>query len=325
MLDSACAASLLPEQRLTLDPELHIYIGEVNVMTKEFVQKVLKEDAESNRTGSSDLWPAIHGRLPQSGTPQLQPRRRLPVRLGLAPLALAGVLVVALLGLGLLMPSTLTQPARVSAAELLARAEQATSEGNGSSMRSFHGVHVAEQRNSATEEFSDARDEQWYLAPNKYRSDAHIRTRAGEEAVLMWVSNGKTGWKYDSSIGEVQPLRPQELKVRFGADSMKEMLGGVMVKSFYNIEVVGSETVDGRPAHIVELTVKPENEWPPNMYPSEMARSRLWVDAEAFFIARLQAWDAAGNVLSTSHYESYEINGTVDPEVFNVQPPASSK
>lgn len=291
-------------------------------MTEEFVRKVMKEDAESNRPGNADLWPAIHGRLPQSDTPPLRPRRWLPVRLGLAPLALAGVLVVALLGIGLMMPSTLTQPAPVSAAELLARAEQATSEGNAPGMRSFHGVHVAEQRDNATEEFSDARDEQWYLAPNKYRSEAHIRTRAGEEAVLMWVSNGQSGWKYDSSIGEVQPLRPKELKVRFGADTMKEMLGGVMVKSFYNIEVVGNEQVDGRPAHIVELTLKSANEWPPNMYPSEMARSRLWVDAEAFFIARSQAWDAAGNVLSTSHYESYEINGTVDPDVFNVQPPA---
>lgn len=294
-------------------------------MTKEFVRKVLKEDAESNRPVNADLWPAVHGRLPQTDAPQLRPRRRLPLRLGLTPLALAGVLVVSLMVLGLLMPSTLTQPARVSAAELLARAEQATSEGNASHMRSFHGVHVAEQRNSASEEFSDARDEQWYLAPNKYRSDAHIRTRAGEEAVLLWVSNGKTGWKYDSSIGDVQALKPQELKVRFGADSLKEMLGGVMVKSFYNIEVVGNEKVDGRPAHIVELTVKPSDEWPPNMYPSNMARIRLWVDAEAFFIARLQAWDSEGNVLSTSHYESYEINGPVDPEVFNVQPPASSK
>lgn len=291
-------------------------------MTKEFVRKALKEDAESNRPANADLWPAIHGRLPETDTPQFQPRQRSPMRLGLMPLALAGVLVVALLGLGLLIPSTLTQPARVSAAELLARAEQATSEGNASSMRSFHGVHVAEQRNNATEEFSDARDEQWYLAPNKYRSDAHIRTRAGEESVMMWVSNGKNGWKYDSSIGPAVPLRPQELKVRFGAASLKEMLGGAMVKSFYNIEVVGNEKVDGRPAHIVELTLKPANEWPPNMYPSEMARSRLWVDAEAFLITRLQSWDAAGNVLSTSHYESYEINGTVDPEVFNVQPPA---
>jgi outer membrane lipoprotein-sorting protein len=294
-------------------------------MTKEFVRKVMKEDAESNRPGNADLWPAIHGRLPRTNTPQLQPRRRSPMHLGLMPLTLAGVLVVGLLGLGLLMPDTFTQPARVSAAELLARAEQATSEGNASGMRSFHGVHVAVQRDSATEEFSDARDEQWYLAPNKYRSDAHIRTRAGEEAVLMWVSNGKTGWKYDSSIRVAQPLKPQELKVRFGADSLKEMLGGVMVKSFYKIEVVGSEKVNGRPSHIVELTVKPSDEWPPNMYPSKMARSRLWVDAEAFFITRLQSWDATGNVLSTSHYESYEINGPVDPAVFNVQPPASTK
>ena len=291
-------------------------------MTKEFVRKVMKDDAESNRPGNPDLWPAIHGRLPQTGTPQLQPRRRSPVRLGLAPLALAGVLVVALLGLGLLLPSALMQPAPVSAAELLARAEQTTSKGG---MRSFHGVMVAEQRNNAREEFSNAREERWYLAPYSYRSEARITTKAGQVGVLTWVTNGETGWKSDSTIGVVQPLKSKELKSNFGSLNLAKLLSVDLIKYFYDAQVTGSEKVGGRTAHVVELTLKPEGEWPPNMYPSDMAHVKMWVDAEAFLITRFQAWDAEGNLLSTSQYESFEINGPVDPEVFNVQPPASSK
>lgn len=289
-------------------------------MTKDFVRKVMKEDAESNRPGNPDLWPAVHGGLPQTGTPQLQPRRRSRVRLGLMPLALAGVLVVALLGLGLLMPSTLTQPRPASAAELLARA--AASEGTAAGMRSFHGVLVGEQRNNAREEFSNVREEQWYLAPHSYRSEAHIRTNSGEEGVLMWVSNGKAGWKYDSYFGTAYPLKPNEVKGNFGALNLEKALSGEMTKSFYNAEVVGTEKVSGRTAHVVDLTLKPAEQWPPNMYPSDMAHTKLWVDAEVFIILRLQSWDAEGNLLSTNQYEIYEINAAVDPEIFNAKPPA---
>jgi hypothetical protein len=294
-------------------------------MSKEFVKSVLAEDADEHVPTGANVWPAMHSQLQQAA-----PTVREPRRLRLNSLALAGALALLLLGLGLLASATLTgltvtQPAPVSAAELLTRVEQATNKGSKSALTSFHGVTVAEQRNRSTEEFSHLREEQWYLAPDSLRMDAHITSKQGEESVLLWVTNGKTGWKYDSYFGKADPLTAKELNGSFGASGVKEMLGGKMVKSFYNVEVKGTTQVGGRGAYVVELTLKPDKEWPQNMWPSEMARSVLSVDSEFFFILYSQAWDAAGNLLSTQQWESYELNPSVDPAIFNVAPPTPKK
>ncbi|MDQ3930514.1 MAG: hypothetical protein M3328_15395 [Chloroflexota bacterium] len=294
-------------------------------MSKEFVKSVLVEDADDNVPVDANLWPAMHIRLQQT-----LPSRREPRRLRISPLIVAGALALLLLALGLLASTTLTgltvtQPEPVSAAELLTRVEHAASEGSSSGLKSFHGVAVAEQRSSSTEEFSHAREERWYLAPSSYRGEAHITTSTGEESVLMVVTNGTAGWRYDSYFGKAEPLKGDEVKATFGATELKGLLGGRMVQSFYNVEVKGSDAVGKRATYVVELTLKPQSEWPAGMAPSAIARYMLWVDSEFFFMLRSRTWDSAGNPLTNTEYESYEVNGAVDPAIFNVPPPSPTK
>ena len=294
-------------------------------MSKEFVKGVLTEDADEHIPMDANIWPAMRSQLQEVVTSTWrQPRLRV------SPLALAGVLALLLLALGLLASATLTklpvtQPAPVSAAELLAKVEEATNGSGTSTITSFHGVLAGEQRNNSWEEFSQLREEQWYLAPNRYRSEAHFTTPTGEEPVMMWVTNGEKGWRYDSYFGKADPLAESELKWAFGASDVKALLSGEMVKNFYNLEVIGTEQVGSRTAYVVESTIKPASEWPRDSGPSLMARALLWVDTEYIFILRFQSWDAEGNILSENEYESYELNGVVDPALFDIPPPTPSK
>jgi outer membrane lipoprotein-sorting protein len=292
-------------------------------MSKEFIKSVLSEDADENVPAHANLWPALHERVQQATSTSPQ-GRRMPLRLN--PIALGIALTLVLLVLGLLASTalTVTQPAPVSAAELLTKVEQ-TNQSNAVGVNSFHGVLSGEQRNNSAQDFSHVREEQWYLAPSSSRMEAHITSTNGEVGVLLWVTNGKTGWSYDSYFGRAKPLTGKDLKGRFGAASLNDLLNSKMLKSFYNTEVIGSEQVAGRTTYILESTLKPAAEWPPNMWPSTSARIKAWVDSEAFFILRLQAWDEEGNLLSTNAYESFELNGIVDPAMFDAPPPTPTK
>ncbi len=292
-------------------------------MSKEFVKSVLIEDADQNVPAQANLWPAMHERL-QRTTYTVRQEKRTPFRLN--PLALGVALTVVVLVLGLVASTslTITQPTPVSAAELLTRVE-AAADSNASRVNSFHGVVFGEQRNSASQEFSQVRQEHWYLAPDSSRMESHITGTNGDVNVLMWVTNGKTGWSYDPFVGRARPLTGKDLKARFGAASLNDLLNGTMLKGFYNTEVKGTEQVAGRTAYILESTLKPAGEWPPGTSPSEAARIMAWVDTEAFFVLRYEAWDAAGNLLSKSAYESFELNGAVDPAMFDAPPPTPTK
>ncbi|MDQ3705043.1 MAG: outer membrane lipoprotein-sorting protein [Chloroflexota bacterium] len=292
-------------------------------MSKEFVKSVLIEDADRHVPAQANLWPAMHERLRQT-TYTVRQEKRPPFRLN--PFALGVALTVVVLVLGLVASTSLsfTQPTPVSAAELLTRVE-AAADSNAARLNSFHGVVSGEQRNSGSQEFSQVREEHWYLAPGNSRMESHITGGNGEVNVFMWVTNGKTGWSYDPYFGKAMPLTGKDLKGRFGAASLNDLLNRRMLKGFYNTEVKGTEQVAGRTAYILESTLKPAGEWPPGTSPSEVARIMAWVDAEAFFVLRLEAWDSAGNLLSRSAYESFELNGAVDPAMFDAPPPTPTR
>ncbi|HEX8599714.1 MAG TPA: outer membrane lipoprotein-sorting protein [Chloroflexia bacterium] len=292
-------------------------------MSKEFVKSVLIEDADQNVPAHANLWPAMRERL-QRTTYTVPQERRTPFRLNPFALGVALTLVVLVLGLVASTSFTFTQPTPVSAAELLTRVEEAA-DSNAARVNSFHGVISAEQRNSSSQEFSRVREERWYLAPSSSRMESQITGANGEVTVLLWVTNGRTGWSYDPYFGRAKSLTGKDLKGRLGAASLNDLLNSKMVKGFYNTEVKGNEQVAGRTAYILESTLKPAGEWPPGTSPSEVARSMAWVDTEAFFVLRFEAWDSAGNLLSRSAYESFELNGAVDPAMFDAPPPTPTK
>lgn len=280
-------------------------------MKDEEIQRNLEMIAHEQFRDAGELWPAIRRRMDaQSTTMASKPRKML---WALVPV---GVLVAALLAyLGVTM---LTPAKTVSAAELLAKAEEAKN----TPMTSFHGVVVSEQRTMAGAEWGHTRSERWYVAPNKFREDAYVGIGSSQEGQLLWVSNGESGWSLDTSIGKVHTLTSKERDITFGASSLNAMLGdSFQIQSFYNVQVLGTESVAGRTAYIVDLTIKPSNEWPQGYTPGTGDHVKFWLDSEYFFILKFESYDAEGNDLSRSTHESFEINGAIDPAVFEVSPP----
>ena len=293
-------------------------------MNKENVKNVLKAHAEDNVPPNPNLWPRINTNLqttftgPEPHTArEFHPRRRVIFAGALGTLAALLILFVALGGAGMF---GVAPPRPASAAELVAQAQKA--EGK---IRSFHGIWTSEHRNSPTEDFSYTRSERWYLAPNKTKSESHIKAYDGTESTLSWLTNGETGWKYDSYFGKVWPLTPNELKgTSYAFTNLEATLNTDYARQFFNGRVSGMDKVDGRDVYIVDLTVKPADELPQNSWPGNTARIQMHVDAEYFFPLTFQTWDAEGNVLATEQYESYEVNAPVDPEIFNQAPPSTA-
>lgn len=189
-------------------------------------------------------------------------------------------------------------------------------------MRSFHGIWTSEHRNVSTEDFSYTRDERWYLAPNKTKSEALIKAYDGTESKMIWLTNGETGWKYDSYFDKAEVLTPEEVTLTsYAHPNLEATLNTEYARKFFNGNVLGTEKVDGRDTYVVEMTLKPADQMPENSWPGNTARIQIHVDAEFFFSLRMQTWDAEGNVLSTEKYESYEVNAPVDREIFNQPPP----
>lgn len=239
---------------------------------------------------------------------------RGPVRVGLAV-----AFVIALLVAGAVF--LFNRPATVSAAEIVAKAEQAATT---STVQSFHGILYAKGRNSAGQKFMESTDERYYVAPNSHRSDAIISTSDGQESRLLWVTDGNKPWGYESSSNQVTLFDPDVANPTFGAESLSAKLKQLS-SSFYNATVAGSEPVAGRMAYIIDMTLKPKEQWPANHVPSEAARLKVWVDQGAYFILRLDGWDADGNVLFNEWYKSFEINVPVDPALFSFAPPPGAK
>ncbi|HKP52694.1 MAG TPA: zf-HC2 domain-containing protein [Chloroflexia bacterium] len=237
-----------------------------------------------------------------------------PLRIGLAV-----AFVIALLALGAVM--LFNRPAPVRAAEVLEKAEQAASK---STVQSFHGILYSKHRNSALEEFAESTDERYYLAPKSHRSDAIITSPDGQENRMLWVTDGKKPWGYESFYNQVTLFDPHGPGPNFGAHSLGEFLNRGIGK-FFNATLIGTEPVAGRMAYILDMTLKPQSQWPENTYPGPAAHLKMWVDQQAYFILRLEGWDADDNELFTEWYTSFELNGPVDPALFGFNPPPGAK
>lgn len=323
-------------------------------MSETFARKVVREYAEKNRPHRLDLWPAIHGRIslkgqaPRPQTRQHQLSSLFSPRLGMKLPALAGALALVLVTLGMAGFLTFGQPQVASAAEVLARVEQSAKGVAALDIRSFHGDYTFRSRHDANGAFFESQRETWFVTPNKYLSRGTMRD--GREWSWFGGTDGKLRYNYRSDMGQLQlydPLPASEsgdnrsmmdpLQIHLLEPSdLQTVIEGARQKTppvdprseprppyIYDAKLAGSDTILGRPAHVIELTMVPGASLQQTgaQIPE---RVKLWVDKQVYVVLRTEGWDGQGRVLESSGYTSFEINKSIDPAVFDFTPPSDA-
>jgi hypothetical protein len=325
-------------------------------MSETFARRVVREYAETNRPHRLDLWPAIYGRISlnrQATRPQTRGHQLSALfssRLGMKLPALAGALALILGTLGMMGFLTLGQPRAASAAEVLARVEQAAMGGATQDIRSFHGDYTFRSRHDANGAFFESQRETWFVAPDKYLSQGTMRDVDGREWSWFAGADGKLQYNYRSDMGQLQLYEPLPASESGDNRSMMDplqiyllepsdlqtVIEGARQKTrpvdprseprppyMYDAKLAGSDTILGRPTYVIELTLVPgaSLQRTGSQIPE---RVKLWVDKQIYVVLRTEGWDAQGRVLESSGYVSFEINKSVDAAVFNFTPPSDA-
>ncbi|MDQ3705972.1 MAG: outer membrane lipoprotein-sorting protein [Chloroflexota bacterium] len=288
-------------------------------MNEELVRNALKEDAQSNRGGNVDVWPAVRNRLlaEKSGRHASVQSRRPSFR---APTLYAGV-ALALVVLAALASASFLGPKEVSAAEVMARLHQAAQDPNALGVQSLEGVYTQEFTGPGTENADMAKMENhiWYQAPDKQRTES--RTKSGK--LMIAIQDGETGWLYEPEAQRVTRYNWASTWIDYTS------VGGVELQNLlantaegYDVQMLDSEQVAGRATHVLQLTPRMETSvelpWTPN-------RKKLWVDQETYLILKYEEEDDDYGHYRTWTYTSVTVNPDLNPDLFSFSPPADAE
>jgi outer membrane lipoprotein-sorting protein len=288
-------------------------------VNEEFVRNALKEDAENNRGGDVDVWPAVRDRLlTQKGSRRADVgSRRLPFR---APAIYAGVALAVVVLAGLAWGS-FPGAKQVSAAEVLARLHEASQDPNVFGIRSLEGVYTQEFTGPGTENADVAKTENhiWYQAPDKQRTE----TRAKSGKLMISIKDGETGWLYDPDAQRVTLYSWTSTWIDYttvGGVELQDLLTNTAAG--YDVQMHDSEQIAGRATHVLQLT--PREEGSIGM-PGTPNRKKLWVDQETYLILKYEEEDDDYGHYRTWTYQSLTVNPDLSPDLFSFSPPAGAE
>lgn len=294
--------------------------GEEKAMDKQSIKDALMLYSRRGQSTQPDLWPGVQASLQKRRSAQAE--RQVAERVAINPnsgrrrLALVPVLVVLALGVGAAMYVGVQSPRAVSAEEIITRAQQAASK---PAFQSFHGVNIS--HDTFEGKSTTGRMEEWFLAPESYCYDIVVTG----ESVLRSARcmSGKQGTWYMSQW-DLAMLRDYST-IPFAGSASLDDVASDRFAYLYDRVIAGTETIQGRTAWVLDITLK--SPLPPNApdgYQTPMVHRRLWVDQEAFFVLKSMVWNGDKELISTSEFESFEINQSISPEVFNYNPPADA-
>lgn len=301
-------------------------------MKNQFLSDILREDAESHRSPNFDVWPAVRVKLMSAGqtSRHKQPRWLGHVRIrGVsAPRAAAiclaaAVAVVALASLAwLLFPGAQS----VSATQIMARANQAAQDPGAFGVRSLEGIAVFRYAGkNDDQEFAQRETHVWVLAPDKRRWEDRSLTA---DMRMVFVSDGTVSWSYNPQentvrvgthtyVGGIDALYTPERA--FGASDLDELLQHA--QEGYDVELLGSDQVAGRPAHVLKVTPKMEG----LLRFGEGSPRTLWIDQETYLLLGYALKNLRFNFSASWSYTSLQLNVDVDPALFAYNPPAGAE
>ena len=259
-------------------------------------------------------------------------------RWSLAGLAMAGVLVIVLVGFYLWMG----RPQPVSAQEIVQRAQASVRSPTATGVQSF--VLTQTQRTAPIprmkamlglkdDEVILSETRRWYQAPNRWRNEFQqkIVTPDGKEAshsTFVLVSDGADVWQYNSEgnnviVNRLEPdMNGKDQISLFGRDIGDLNALFQQASTCFDPKVTGSAIMAGRAAYVIDLG--------PTKCPSASAaemngRQVIWVDKETFFVLKQELHSIdSDQIIMTSEVTQIQYNVPIDPAQFTFTPPAGA-
>jgi outer membrane lipoprotein-sorting protein len=237
-------------------------------------------------------------------------------------LPLTASVVAATLVAAVLVTSALL-PARVNAADILARAETTAVRGT-VAVQSYRGVIKGQNwmgdqglRAAAASTFEQQVS---FAAPNKVRLDITARAPNGAVGRQLLVSDGTNGWIYVPDAKAAQPVPPEFVlqSAPFAASTL-----GQAIESFsqaFDATQLADETVAGRRALVLQLVPKQGNPMA-----KQVSKVRLWLDQETLVQLGAEMSDSSGALMMRWQFDSITLGGEIAPDTFVFALPAGVK
>ncbi len=135
--------------------------------------------------------------------------------------------------------------------------------------------------------------------------------RGDDDTLIEFTSAAERGQKVLRTESEIYLFYPDAAELirlqgaalrdsMAGSDvSYEDLTGGRSLLEDYEVELVGTDAIDGTPTHVVDLRARRRNV----AYP----RQRMWIDAEVFVALRTELSALSGRLLKTIEVERIEI------------------
>src|SRR3989442_2548992 len=228
------------------------------------------------------------------------------------PLIAAGVVVAVLVASALL-------PARVNAADILARAEQAAVNGT-TALSSYRGTITGENwmtEHGRTDTSATFEQQISFVSPNKLRLEVSASAAGGAVGRHILVTDGTYGWVYVPDAKVAQPVDPHFVLQNgpFAASTL-----GAAIESFsqaFDATQLPDDAIAGRKAYVLDLVPKRDNPMA-----QQFGKVKFWIDQETLLQLAAEASDPSGAVLMRWHFDSLTLNVDIAPDTFAFTPPA---
>ncbi len=116
-------------------------------------------------------------------------------------------------------------------------------------------------------------------------------------------------------------------------ESVMKIAGGDRFAGAYNRNTLGTEQIMGRDAWVLDIALKDPlpQEFIDQGLMADMQREadtpahwRIWVDQASYFKLKMTVWNYKGDVIGDDEVTALEINGSIDPALFNYALPAGA-
>ncbi len=316
----------LQESDLTLTERLTE--AETDTATGQLLQLLkLEVDPDPDFVRQLELRLRAMNRPQSPSQPLLEARTKMQLALRGNKLRLASavVVVVSLIMVGLVASFTFFQPSSVRAAEIMTRAAQLSSGSDSFGLQSYHGKLSESGKPGPNELYREAVAEVWFLAPNSRRIETRTTDTGGKSVQYLSGTNGSSAWSYNPDQNLYTQLDPGAGKATsnflLGATDLTTLLQ--TANRYYNVALVGSEVIAGRPAYIIEMTPKQGASGSAPLYTS--SHMKFWIDQQNYLELGVEYRDAQNKLLAKMIYTQLELNPTLDTTLFQLDPPKGAK
>ncbi len=179
----------------------------------------------------------------------------------------------------------------------------------------------------------------WFDGQHRYRFEMDDLSDGREESGdRLMLTDGETSWLYHKranayvvSTGEGLDYALSGLRFRLapaalaGASDIGELLVQLANSPGRRAELVGEETILGRPSYIVEITpADADSLSPPNNFDPPEGSVRFWLDKEFLFTLQMEESPKPDTTSEQMRFTEVAFNEDMPDNLFHFDPPAGA-